>query len=43
MLKATEQEALTFSLYPGRVLSAEELRALRAAAGVPAPGTGQQR
>ena len=33
MLKATEQEALTFSLYPGRVLSAEELRALRAAAG----------
>ena len=28
MLKATEQEALTFSLYPGRVLSAEELRAL---------------
>ena len=26
MLKATEQEALTFSLYPGRVLSAEELR-----------------
>ena len=32
MLKATEQEALTFSLYSGRVLSAEELRALRAAA-----------
>ena len=28
MLKATEQEALTFSLYSGRVLSAEELRAL---------------
>lgn len=33
ILKATEQETLTFSLYPGRVLSEEELCALRAAAG----------
>lgn len=34
LLKVTEQEVLDFSLYPGRVLSAAEEKALRAAAGV---------